>query len=112
MSADLVIDEVVLRWGIDAERQPPHSLNTAIYYLVEAQRAVPDAYRSSARIDFDPHHDCAGDTYAQVVVTYSRPMTDTEVEQYAAEDAAHWAEQLRQAEERVVYCRAQIAAQP
>lgn len=98
--------ETVLLWNVRGE-QPPHDLAAVIAALSAAMDSVPAEYRQSAHIDFDPYWE-HGEHYSQVCVTYSRPMTEAEADQYAAEESAHWVDQLRQAEERATYCRAQI----
>jgi len=104
--------ETVLIAGIDCRhRQLPRTLNEAIEMLCDAESAIPAEYRDSARVDFEPQCEY-GEYYAQVRVTYSRPMTDAELEQHAADESKHWAEQLRCAEDRVAYCRSQMESVP
>lgn len=100
-----------LEWNVRDE-QPPSNLSEFTNRLYGAALSIPAEYRESASIDLDPYYDCAGDQFPQVRVTYTRPMTATELAEYAREESEHWAEQLRNAEERVCYCREQLGGKP
>lgn len=95
-----------LEWNVRDE-QPPTNLAEFTNRLYGVALTIPAEYRESARIDLEPLCEF-GEAYPQVCVTYERPMTEAELAEYAREESEHWAEQLRNDEERAAYCRAQF----
>lgn len=86
----------------------PYKLDEFFAKLNEVRLSIPAEYRDSAEIDCDPEWE-RGESYARVRISYSRPMTEEEVAEQAAEDREHWAGQLQDAVERQAYCQKQIA---
>lgn len=77
---------VVRHWGVCNDNgHAPHNLEQFMYALQDAMAEVPGEYQSSAEIDFDPDYEF-GETYAAVRVTYERPMTESERNDYIAEE--------------------------
>lgn len=105
-----MITETVLDWSVDGDRQAPHALDEVLLMLEEARTSIPVEHRATAEIDFDPYFDCAGDSYPQVRVTYTRPESADEAERRIEEERAHWGDQMKAATDRVAYCLAQIDA--
>lgn len=102
------ITETALNWSVAGDRQAPHGLDEVLLLLNEARLSIPAEYRSTAEIDFEPYFDCAGDSYPQIRITYERPETPEETETRAANERAHWDDQLNQARSRVDFCLGKI----
>lgn len=105
-----MITETVLDWSVAGDRQAPHGLDEVLLMLEEARTSIPVEHRATAEIDFDPYFDCAGDSYPQVRVTYTRPETEGEAALRIENERVHWGDQLKASTERVAYCLAQIDA--
>lgn len=103
------ITETALNWSVAGDMQAPHNLDDVLRLLTEARLSIPKEYRAGAEIDFDPYYDCAGETYAQVRITYERPETKEEAVERVRREREHWEEQMREATYRVAYCEAQLA---
>lgn len=67
---------------------PPEDAAGAIAWLSEKIESIPEAFRSTARIEFDSAGGYEGAHYARIKVTYNRPETDEEyADRLVAEEA-------------------------
>lgn len=57
---------------------PPEDAAGAIAWLSEKLESIPEAFRSTAKIEFDSVGSYEGSHYARIEITYSRPETDEE----------------------------------
>ncbi|MBY3263897.1 hypothetical protein HFO15_19925 [Rhizobium laguerreae] len=75
-------------YSMDCQGYPPHNLRDAISAFSAALDEIPEPYRDTASIDFEPYWS-HGETFEYVRVTYDRPETDEETtSRIAAERAA------------------------
>lgn len=67
---------------LDKERYdgdwPPEDAAGAIAWLSEKLESIPEAFRSTAKIEFDSVSSDEDSHYARIEITYSRPETDEE----------------------------------
>lgn len=76
----------VRHWGpCQPDGHAPYRLAEFLLAADDAFKLVPDDYKDSAMIDFDPEHS-HGETYEQVRITYEQPMTPEEIAEDKAEN--------------------------
>lgn len=94
-------------YGVDGDKHAPSNLKECIAEFTRALSAIPEEYRDSAEISFEPlwSH---GETFSQVQIDYERPMTPDELSEFNKSERDHWIEQLNNAEERVAMCKREI----
>lgn len=99
----------LIEYGVCGDGRLSHILSEALIELNDALYSIPAEYRDSACIDFDPHCE-HGEYYGSVSISYTRPMT--EEERIADDDTerAHWEGQLKNARDRVLTCKEELAA--
>ncbi|MBZ9984891.1 hypothetical protein LB521_27545 [Mesorhizobium sp. BR-1-1-8] len=101
------VTETVKIWGVQTD-WPKHNLAKFLDELDHVYHGIPFEFRPTAEIDFEPYYDCAGDSYAQVRVTYERPENPEESAKRMGDERRNWMEQLEAARERVTYCTARL----
>lgn len=84
---------------------PPEDAAGAIAWLSEKVESIPEAFRSTARIELDSAGDYEGPHYARIKITYSRPETDEEETNRMQEEEAR--QQRRRQEELDTLARLQ-----
>ena len=57
---------------------PPENAAGAIAWLSEKVESIPEAFRSTAKIEFDSVGGYEGSHHARIEITYTRPETDEE----------------------------------
>jgi len=110
-AVNILVTENAKVYGVTTDA-PEHNLARFLDEMDNVYHNIPFEYRPSAMIHFEPYHDCAGDVYEQVRVTYERPETPDETSGRLAGEYENWSKQLEQARKRVAYCIAQIDALP
>lgn len=90
------------------DKDIPYTLAGAIKEFSACLESIPEEYRDSAEIDFEPEYS-HGEVFQRIVITYRRPMTPAELAADTEEMRAHWMKQLQDACERIDYCEVELA---
>lgn len=99
----------MIEYGPGGDRFAPHTLVGAIGEFSSVLATIPEEYRESAEIDFEPEYS-HGEAFQRVTITYQRPMTPDELAADDEFERRHWLEQLNNAQERIALCERKLAA--
>jgi hypothetical protein len=113
---DTVVEKAVLvrKYGgtyKESIGEVPRSLDDFIRVLQETRLEILPEHRADAYVDIEPDREY-GDAYETLIIGYRRALTKEELVEVEAERRAHCETQLANAEQRIAYCREQLAAQP
>lgn len=97
----------MITYGVTGDRHAPSNLAECITEFQRVLAAIPEEYRATAEICFEPHWE-HGESYSQVQIDYERPMTMEELTEFNKSERDHWIERLSNAEERVAMCKREI----
>ncbi|MGG7534703.1 hypothetical protein [Rhizobium sp. 12,4] len=98
---DVTITVREFGYGADCQDYPPHNLRGAIEAFSAALDEIPEPYRETASIDFEPYWS-HGETFEYVRITYDRPETEAET---ASRIAAERANMMKWIEEQEALIR-------
>lgn len=99
------ITVTVKTYGAGGDAYLPVLLTDAVQTLSKDLLAIPEEYRASAVVDFEPHYEL-GESYPRMDIVYERPETPAEQHQRVSGEYLHWQKQMGQAKELVKYCAA------
>jgi len=87
----------------------PHYLRNAISALNDVLLSIPEEYRDSAEIDFEPEYS-HGEVFQLITISYQRQMTAEELAADTEGMREHWLKQTNDAKDRIAFCERQLTA--